>query len=197
MALFARMHPAKAQQLLDTAWPRHVWTKKTLWFLLTQAVNSKHIQKIPLNDHLLQSVKQHGYVSPFLTIDTWYPICGGQRLRVAMELPEKYLKNTYVDVCRIVDPVWQPFHHWHSKEEGQKACQIMFQMYEVVFKTLYMEKQDPSGIDLLHFEEYGNQLHWPTRDGAPPVTPAAAGPKSAGPPSKKKMVIPRVSINNT
>jgi hypothetical protein len=195
MALFARIPKQKAQELLERSWPMHYWTKVSLWNLLNTPVNRKAIPNIPLNDQLLESVRKHGFVSPFLVIDTWYPICGGQRLRVAMELDEKYLRKTLVDVCRISQPVWMPFHSWHSAEEGQKACQIFFQMFEVVFKTLYMDTHDPDGVQLLHYEEYGNQLHWPQRDAA--QAKMIQKQVSNGPPSKKKMVIPNVTINNT
>ena len=199
MALFARVNQQQAQSLLEKSWPRHYWQKVSLWQLLNAPANKQNVPKLPLNDKLLESVKKHGFVSPFLVIDTWYPICGGQRLPVAMEMPEKWQKKTTVDVCRLVDPVWMVFHHWHSKEEGAKACQIMFQMFEVVFKTLYMDTHDPSGVPLLSYEEYGNQLHWPVRDGEQQFNapPRNIPTKPTAPPSKKKMVIPNISIKNT
>ena len=190
MALFARMNKQTAEALVMETWPQHSWHKRSLWWLLNQNVNKKNIPNIPLNDKLLESVKRNGFVSPFLVIDTWYPICGGQRLRVASEMPEKWLKKTEVDVCRLDRPVWKQLHHWHNQEEAHKVCQVFFQMYEVVFKSLYMEERDPQGVPLLHYEEYGNQLHWPQRDGSKPAVTTQQIAAPAGPPSKKKMVLP-------
>lgn len=164
MALYARIDKKQADALITT-WPAHSWHKRSLDFLLNQKANKHHIPKIPLNPGLLESVKQYGYVSPFLVIDTWYPICGGQRLRVASELKYRARKETMVDVCRFEKPVWQQLYYWHNKEEGAKAVQMFFQMCEVVFKSMYMGDADPAGKPLLQFEEEGNQLHWPVRDG--------------------------------
>ena len=182
MALFARMDKKVAEKLVMESWPEHHWCERSLWFLLNEPKNKKHVPNIPLNPGLLESVKKHGFVSPFLVINNWYPICGGQRLRVASELPEKYLKNTMVKVCRFNKDVWGPLHFWYDKTEGNKAVQIWFQMCEVVFKSVYMGEADPSGKPLLQFEEEGNALHWPHRDGikTQPVF------------EKKKMQIPTI-----
>jgi len=186
MALFARIDRKTAEMLLMESWPEHHWCERSLYFLLNEPKNKAHIPNIPLNPGLLESVKKHGYVSPFLVINNWYPICGGQRLRVAMELPVKFQKQTMVKVCRFTKDTWRPYYHWHNQQEGHKAVQMWFQMCEVVFKTLYMGDADPSGKRLLDFEEEGNLLHWPHRDSVPKGNAAAAPPFQ-----KKKMQIPK------
>ena len=163
MALFARLTPHKAEECID-AWPEHRWHYRDLEWWLQRPVN-KSIAGITLNEPLLESIKESGFVNPFLCTDKWYPICGSQRLRAAMELSKKERKNTTVRICRFTKPVWNPFFHWYDEQEGQKACQIYFQMCEVAFKTIYCEGQDKQGREMISFEEGGNQLHWDVRDG--------------------------------
>lgn len=164
MALFSRIDPALAENLLES-WPQHYWVQKSIKFILDQAKNKEHIKNVPLNKGLLESVKKNGFESPFLVLHTWYPVCGSQRLRVAQEMPIKWQKKTKVWVCRFNSSVYTPLFYWPNKEEGHKAVQQYFQMLEVVFKTLYMPSHSSSGKRMIDYEEEGNQLHWPARDG--------------------------------
>jgi len=192
MALFARIPYNQAEELMSD-WPSHRWYKRSIHFLLNASPeNKKNIQKVPLNPGLLESVKKNGFESPFLVLNSWYPICGSQRLRVAMEMPVKWQKNEKVWVCKFDQAVYKQLFFWPHKEEGHEAVQRYFQMCEVVFKTLYMPSHDSNGKQMLAFEEEGNHLHWPSRDG----TGGRAVPRAIGqgrpsrPPSKKKMIIP-------
>ena len=167
MALFARLPANTADQIIET-WPEHRWYYRDLEWILKRPIN-KNISNITLNEPLLESIKDSGFVNPFLFTDKWYPICGSQRLRAAQELSTKQRKNTIVRCCVFKNPVWNPFFHWYDKEEGLKACQIYFQMAEVAFKTVYCVEQDNQGREMLGFEEGGNKLHWDVRDGPKPV----------------------------
>lgn len=192
MGLFARIPYQQAEHLMDN-WPSHRWYKRSIHFLLNHnKENYNNISRVPLNENLLKSVKKHGYASPFLVLDTWYPICGSQRLRVAMEMPEKWQKKTEVWVCRFDKAAYKPLFFWPDKREGHEAVQRYFQMCEVVFKTLYMPSHDGSGVLLQQFEEEGNLLHWPSRDGEFGDGTRFGAPTNIGQPlkTKKKMVIP-------
>jgi len=204
MPLYARIDKKLADSLISS-WPAHSWHYRSVHFLLNQKANKKNIPNIPVNQNLYKSIKAHGVVSPFLVIDTWYPICGGQRLRACSKMPLQWQKDTIVPICRFEKPVWNQLYHWHNQEEGQKAVQMWFQMCEVVFKSMYMDEADPSGKPLLEFEEEGNQLHWPHRDsekgkaiegafsGAPQQINAPPGGAVAPPFAKKPMVLPIVN----
>lgn len=162
MTLFARIDEQVAEQCIDD-WPEHRWHYRTLQWLIDQ--NHEKLKDITLNEPLLKSIKESGFVNPFLVTDLWYPICGSQRLRAALELPDKVRESTLVQICRFKQPVWKPFFHWYDKEEGLKCTQTWFQMAEVAFKTIYCKGHDKAGTEMLYFEEFGNDLHWDCRDG--------------------------------
>jgi hypothetical protein len=163
MALFARLPANTAERCIDS-WPNHRWCYRDLDWVLKRPIN-QNIKNITLNEPLLASIKDSGFVNPFLVTDKWYPICGSQRLRAALELSSKERKNTIVRLCRFEKPVWEPFFSWYDKDEGMKACQIYFQMAEVAFKTIYCEDKDKQGVEMINYEEGGNKLHWDVRDG--------------------------------
>ena len=162
MELFTRLPINIADQLIDN-WPEHRWYYRDLEWILKEPIN-KNINNYPLNEPLLESIKDSGFINPFLLTDKWYPICGGQRLRAAMELTTKQRKNTIVKCCVFTNPVWNPFYHWFNKEEGLKCVQVYFQMAEVAFKTIYHVEKDSKGRDMVSFEENGNNLQWNRRD---------------------------------
>ena len=163
MALFARLPAHKAEQCID-AWPAHQWYYRNLDWILQQPINKK-VKDITLNEPLLKSIQEEGFANPFLFTDKWYPICGSQRLRCALELPKKQRAKTVVKCLRFKTPVWNPFFDWYDKDEGLKCAQVWFQMAEVAFKTIYCTDNDVTGRPMQYYEEYGNQLHWEVRDG--------------------------------
>ena len=167
MALFARVAPNVAEGLIDS-WPNHRWCYRDIEWVLKRPIN-QNIKNITLNEPLLESIRAGGFINPFLVTDKWYPICGSQRLRAAMELSTKERKNTHIRICRFEKPVWNPFFHWHSKEEGLKCAQVWFQMAEVAFKTIYHVQEDSKGVAMIDYEEGDNQLHWDVRDGPRPI----------------------------
>ena len=136
-----------------------------MYEIIQEPANIKHLPSVPLNAELLESIKKYGFVAPFLTMDTWYPICGSQRMRCALELSEQDQKNTLVDVLKLDNSVWFPFYFWGDKEEGHRCSQIMIQQLELVFKSYYMPSEDIGGIKPTYFEEIGDKMHWEARDG--------------------------------
>ena len=137
MPLFSRLDHKLAEELVQE-WPVHYWCKRSINQLLKHPKNIEHIKNVPLNKNLLKSIKKEGFLSPFLVLDTWYPVCGSQRLRAAQEMPVSWRKQEKVWVCRFTTAVYKPLFYWPNKEEGHKSVQQYFQMLEVVFKTLYM-----------------------------------------------------------
>jgi len=163
----SKSHRLKKEQvdILVKHLPSHRWYKKSLKELLSHKVVIENVPTIPLNEELLESLKKYGFVAPMLVMDSWYPICGSQRLRAALELSEEVLENTVVDVMKLDNSVWFPFYFWQDKEEGHRCSQIMIQQLELVFKSAYMSLDNIGGITPIYFEEEGDKLHWDARDG--------------------------------
>jgi len=159
-----RMTLEQAEYLLEH-FPPHRWYKKSLYWVLQQELNVKNIPNNPLNERLLESLKTGGFISPFLCMDSWYPICGSQRLRAGLEMSEEMQKTIILDICKLDTSVWLPLYFWSDKDQGHQASQIFIQMLEKVFKTLYMKPADHKGVSMLLFEEEGDNLHWEHRDG--------------------------------
>ena len=158
------MNYKQAEELLPHL-PPHRWYKKSLDFLVNQKINKDNVSGIPLNPRLLESLRENGFQSPWMVMENWYPLCGSQRLRCAMELTEEQRKNTVVSVLKFDNSIWLPFYFWANKKEGSRCTHIYMQMIETIFKTLYMRHDDGSGTPMTVFENEGNELHWDVRDG--------------------------------
>ena len=83
-------------------------------FLLNQPVVVKNIPKVPLNHELMESIEEHGIMSPILTMPSYYPIAGSQRLRALWELvrthPEGYtFKDIKIEVYKFDQDWWNLF----------------------------------------------------------------------------------------
>lgn len=156
---------SKQTDVLIQHLPSHRWYKKTLKELLSHKVVVENVPSIPLNEELLESLIKYGFKAPMLVMDSWYPICGSQRLRAAIELPESVLESTVIDVMKLDNSVWTPFYFWADKKEGHRCSQILIQQLELVFKSAYMSPEHIGGINPIHFEVEGDKLHWEARDG--------------------------------
>ncbi len=162
--LFARIPEEEAKACYE-CWPEHKWSEKSLFWLLKKPINQQ-IKNISLNVNLLESIKKNGFENPFLFTHEWYPVCGSQRLRCAMELTERQQKKIKVKTCRFAHPVYNVYRYYPGKEDALKAMQIYIAMAEVTFKTLYCKEQDSSGVPMLKFEQEGDAMHWDVRDGS-------------------------------
>ena len=135
-------------------------------FLLNQPVVVKNIPKVPLNHPLMESIEQYGIMSPILTMPSYYPIAGSQRLRALWELvrthPEGYtFKDIKIEVYKFDEDWWNLFFLWSDRKEAERISAIWFQMAELVWKSrYYTEDTDPDGTKMTHFETLGDALKW-------------------------------------
>ena len=60
--------------------------KRSVKFLLNQPTVRENIHKVPINEPLMESLIEHGMKSPILTMPSYYPIAGSQRLRAMLEI---------------------------------------------------------------------------------------------------------------
>ena len=70
------------------ALPPYTWETQTVKFLLNQKKISDNIERVPVNQPLYDSVIEHGIESPILSMPSYYPIAGSQRLRAMREIVE-------------------------------------------------------------------------------------------------------------
>tara|TARA_B100001109_G_scaffold174284_1_gene142440 strand:- start:224 stop:748 length:525 start_codon:yes stop_codon:yes gene_type:complete len=138
--------------------PPHTWYVRTIEWLLQQPKVKENINAVPLNEPLLESLKEHGMKAPILVMPNWYPIAGSQRLRAMSELEDKQQE---IRICRIDQEYWLLFYLWSDKDFRDKAVAIYFQMLELVWKSRYYEDEvDPSGTPMTDFEKLGDELEW-------------------------------------
>ena len=112
----------------------------------------------------MESLTEHGMKSPILTMPSYYPIAGSQRLRAMLEICHKHrdgwmFKSMEVQVFKFQKEWWNMFYLWGDKEFRNKAIAIWFQMVELAWKSKYYEyEEDPNGKKMTDFEELGDQL---------------------------------------
>ena len=123
-------------------------------FLLNQKTVVKNIKKVPLNNELMESIERDGILSPILTMPSYYPIAGSQRLRVLSEIPELWEQE--VRVCRFDKEWWLHYYLWGDEQFRNKAVAVWFQMAELVWKSMYYE-DDPK---FREYEKLGDELEW-------------------------------------
>lgn len=135
-------------------------------FLLNQKTVVKNIKKVPLNNELMESIERDGILSPILTMPSYYPIAGSQRLRALLELvqthPEGYtFKDIKIEVHKFEKDWWNLFFLWSDRKEAERVCAIWFQMAELVWKSrYYIHTTDDAGTKMTEYELIGDALKW-------------------------------------
>ena len=138
--------------------------KQSVKFLLNQPTVEKNIHKVPLNEPLMKSLIEHGMKSPILTMPSYYPIAGSQRLRAMLEIIKTHsdgwmFKTMEIEVYKFQKEWWNMYYLWGDIEFRNKAIAIWFQMVELAWKSKYYEhEEDPSGKKMTDFEALGDQL---------------------------------------
>ncbi len=143
--------------------PPNTWYVKTVGWLLNQPEVKDNILKVPLNENLMNSIKEHGMLNPIFTMPNWYPLAGSQRMRCLHELIKDNPKigEQEVRVCRIDKEYWRVWFLWGDKEFRNKAIAVYFQMIELVWKSRYYQATtDPNGELMIDFEKEGDNLNW-------------------------------------
>ena len=112
----------------------------------------------------MESLIEHGMKSPILTMPSYYPIAGSQRLRAMQEIVKTHkdgwmFKTMDVKVFRFQKEWWNMFYLWGDKKFRDDAIAIWFQMVELAWKSKYYEyDEDPSGTKMTEFELLGDKL---------------------------------------
>ncbi len=114
--------------------------KQSVKFLLNQPTVEKNIHKVPLNEPLMKSLIEHGMKSPILTMPSYYPIAGSQRLRAMLEIIKTHsdgwmFKTMEIEVYKFQKEWWNMYYLWGDIEFRNKAIAIWFQMVELAWKS--------------------------------------------------------------
>ena len=126
-------------------------------FLLEQPQIADNIMKVPLNEPLMNSIKDKGILNPFLSMKDWYPLAGSQRLRAVAELKNDNFK---VVVHRFLEDWHNCYYLWPDEEFRGKAIAIWFQMQEAVFKSLHYKIEKDGDVKMTDYEDLGEELKW-------------------------------------
>ena len=130
--------------------------------LLTEPTVAQNIHNVPANEPLIASIKENGIKNPFLSMKSWYPIAGSQRLRAVQIIKETNPDfNLNITVHRFLDDWHNCYYLWPDEKFRSQAIAIWFQMQEVVFKSLhYKHTKDKDGMEMTEYENIGEQLKW-------------------------------------
>lgn len=159
-----RLNPEEAQ-LCYSLWGDIRWEERTLYSILKKGINKQEIPKVPLNEPLLKSIKQNGFINPFLLLDSSYPLVGSQRLRCALEFPIKKQKSIKIKACTLVKPSWSIIELYPDPQKVLVGLEMHMAMAEAAFKTLFYHEHSEGGENMIQHEIYGDKLHWEARDG--------------------------------
>ena len=131
-------------------------------FLLEQPQVAENIMEVPLNEKLMESIKESGIVNPHLCMKMWYPLAGSQRIRAVAEIKKTNPDfNLNIVVHRFLEDWHNCFYLWPDEELRSTAIAVWFQMQEVVFKSLYYKyDEDKDGTKMTEYEDIGEQLKW-------------------------------------
>ena len=131
-------------------------------FMLELPQVAENIMQVPLNEKLMNSIKENGIINPHLCMKQWYPLAGSQRIRAVAEIKKDNPDfNLDITVHRFLEDWHNCFYLWPDKEFRSQAIAIWFQMQEVVFKSLYYEQEeDKDGTKMTEYEDIGEQLKW-------------------------------------
>ena len=130
--------------------------------MLEQPMVEENIMQVPLNEKLMNSIKESGIMNPHLCMKQWYPLAGSQRIRAVAEIKKDNPNfNLNITVHRFLEDWHNCFYLWPDKEFRSQAIAIWFQIQEVVFKSLYYEQEeDKDGTKMTEYEDIGEQLKW-------------------------------------
>lgn len=118
---------------------------------------------VPVNVHLLDSIKRDGILNPILVGSDFYPIAGSQRVRCFLELQDdEALMNTPITIHRFDKDYWNVFYLWGDIAERDKIISLWFQLVELAWKSkTYNFTEDSKGLDMKYFESEGHEEGWP------------------------------------
>lgn len=143
--------------------PKCHWYSCDVRQLLANETVKKNLEKrIPINTPLLHSIHTDGFMNPILIGKNGWPIAGGQRLRVCVQILKKNPDwKCEVEVCELYHDEYNMFYLWPEVEFRDKVIAVYFQMVELVFKSLYYNHdKSRDGTEMTVYEDLGDRMKW-------------------------------------
>jgi hypothetical protein len=149
--------------------PPTTWYVKTVSWLLEQEEIVKNIHSVPVNEELLESLKNFKMLNPILCLPSWYPLVGSQRVRACQHLketePDSPVLSQEIRVAKFDAEYWNAFYLWGEEDFRSKAISVYFQMIELAWKSIhYLEDSDFANIPMTRFEDIGDEMKWENVD---------------------------------
>ena len=118
--------------------------------------------------------------NPILCLANYWAIAGGQRMRVLQEIKKTKPDFNYEVKVMVFEKDWHNLYYlWGDEVERQRIIGITFQLWELVFKSMWYEKDaTDTGVEMTYYEDLGEELKWPHDKKNPKNTTKSTTPKS-------------------
>ena len=143
--------------------PPHIWTIEKASFILTQPDVEANLEKVPVNEPLVESLLKEDLKNPFLCLPNWWPLAGSQRLKAIQHIRKEHDKDYDPEmyICRINKDYHNFWYLWGDTEFRGKAIALTFQLWDLVFKSLwYKYDTTEDGTPMTYYEDLGEDLKW-------------------------------------
>ena len=144
--------------------PPHRWEWRSVEWLLNQPVNIQSLHTLPVNEPLMENLKQESMKNPILCLANYWAIAGGQRMRALQEIRKTEPDFNYDIKVMVFEKDWHNLYYlWGGDaKESQKIIAITFQLWELVFKSMWYESDHTdTGVEMTYYEDLGEKLKWP------------------------------------
>ena len=160
--------------------PPHRWEWRTIDWLLEQPVNKGHLHTLPINEPLMENLLVEPMHNPILCLTNYWAIAGGQRMRALQEIKKTKPDFNYEVKVMVFEKDWHNLYYlWGDEESRQKIIGITFQLWELVFKSMWYESDHTdTGVEMTYYEDLGEELKWPHDKKNPKNTTKSTTPKS-------------------
>ena len=143
--------------------PPHTWNIERASFILAQPEIEANLKKVPVNEPLVENLLKEDLKNPFLCLPNWWPLAGSQRLKAIQHIRKEHDKDYDPEmyICRINKDYHNFWFLWGDVEFRDKAIALTFQLWELVFKSLwYKYDTTEDGTPMTYYEDLGEELEW-------------------------------------
>ena len=144
------------------ALPSHKWFSRKASWILEQPTVAENIENIPVNEPLMESLIAEGMHNPILCLKSHWAIAGGQRLRAIYEIRKNDPDyDMDIQVMQFTEDSHNLYYLWGDIEERDRIIAITFQLWELVFKSLWYDvDKTETEVDMTYYEDLGEKLKW-------------------------------------